>query len=166
MVQVTLAGNPVKILGDFPGVGGTVPSFALVDRDLKNVSLKSFAGKRKILNIVPSLDTPTCAMSTRKFNETASKLQNTVVIVISSDLPFAMKRFCTTEGIENVVTLSTLRGRNFHKDYGVLIVDSPLAGLTARAVIVLDEDDKVLHSELVSEIKEEPNYQAALAVLK
>lgn len=166
MGQVTLAGTPVKILGDFPSVGEIAPSFSLVDRDLNNVSLKSFPGKRKILNIVPSLDTPTCAMSTRKFNETAGKIENTVVIVISSDLPFAMKRFCTTEGITNVITLSTLRGRNFHKDYGVLMVDSPLAGLTARAVVVLDENDKVLHSELVAEIKQEPNYQAALAALK
>jgi thiol peroxidase len=166
MAEVTLAGKPITILGKFPNVGETVPSFSLVDRDLNNVSLKSFAGKRKVLNIVPSLDTPTCAMSTRKFNESASKLTNTVVIVISSDLPFAMKRFCTTEGIENVVTLSTLRGRNFHKDYGVLITDSVLAGLTARAVIVLDENDKVLHAELVPEIKQEPNYQAALNALK
>jgi thiol peroxidase len=166
MAEVTLAGKPITILGKFPNVGETVPSFSLVDRDLNNVSLKSFAGKRKVLNIVPSLDTPTCAMSTRKFNESAGKLTNTVVIVISSDLPFAMKRFCTTEGIENVVTLSTLRGRNFHKDYGVLITDSALAGLTARAVIVLDENDKVLHAELVPEIKQEPNYQAALNALK
>jgi thiol peroxidase len=138
----------------------------LVDKDLNDVSLSHFKGKRKVLSIVPSLDTPTCAQSTRVFNEKAASMRNTVVIVISSDLPFAQTRFCTTEGIENVVTLSTLRGRDFHRDYGVLITEHPLTGLTARAVIVLDENDVVLHSQLVSEIADEPNYDMALSVLK
>ncbi|CCD40818.1 Thiol peroxidase, Tpx-type [Candidatus Paraburkholderia kirkii UZHbot1] len=130
------------------------------------MKLANFAGKRKVLNIVPSLDTPTCATSTRKFNEAASKLNNTVVVVVSADLPFAMKRFCTTEGIENVVSASTFRGREFAQAYGVDITSGPLRGLTARAVVVLDENNKVLHSQLVSEIKDEPNYDAALAALK
>jgi len=119
-----------------------------------------------VLNIVPSLDTPVCAASTRKFNEAAGSLPNTVVLVISADLPFAQNRFCGAEGLNNVITLSTLRGRDFHKDYGVMITDPPLAGLTARAVIVLDENDRVVHSELVPEIKQEPNYEVALAAAK
>jgi thioredoxin-dependent peroxiredoxin len=138
----------------------------LVDKDLKDVSLSSFWGKRKILNIVPSLDTPVCQASARKFNELAASIPNTVVLVISADLPFAQNRFCGAEGLKNVVTLSTMRGRDFHKDYGVMIMDPPLSGLTARAVIVLDENDKVVYSELVPEIKQEPNYEAALAAAK
>jgi thiol peroxidase len=130
------------------------------------VTLAKFAGKRKVLNIVPSLDTPTCATSTRKFNEAAAKLDNTVVVVVSGDLPFAAKRFCTTEGIENVVTASTFRGREFAKAYGVDVTSGPLKGLTARAVVVVDADNKVLHAELVPEIKNEPNYDAAIAALK
>ena len=118
------------------------------------------------MNIVPSLDTPTCATSTRKFNEAASQLENAVVLVISADLPFAMARFCTTEGLDNVVTLSTMRGREFLNQYGVEVKTGPLVGLTARAVVVLDENNQVLHSELVPEIKDEPNYDAALAALK
>ena len=137
----------------------------LVDKDLNDVALSHFAGKRKVLSIVPSLDTPTCAASTRVFNEKAASLANTVVIVISSDLPFAQSRFCGAEGIENVTTLSTLRGRDFHRDYGVLITEHPLTGLTARAVIVLDENDTVLYSQLVPEIADEPDYDAALAAL-
>jgi len=133
---------------------------------LKDVSLKDFAGKRKVMNIVPSLDTAVCATSTRKFNEKAAGLANTVVVVISADLPFAMGRFCTTEGIQNVVPLSLMRGREFLKNYGVEITDGALAGVAARGVVVLDENNKVLHSELVPEIKTEPNYDAALAALK
>lgn len=165
MSTVTLEGNPLHVEGNFPQPGNKAHSFMLVDKDLNDVALSHFAGKRKVLSIVPSLDTPTCAASTRVFNEKAASLKNTVVIVISSDLPFAQSRFCGAEGIENVVTLSTLRGRDFHRDYGVLITEHPLTGLTARAVIVLDENDKVIYSQLVPEIADEPDYDAALAAL-
>jgi len=166
MTTVTLKGNPVTLSGTFPAVGQTAPDFSLVAKDLSDVGLKNYAGKRKVLNIVPSLDTPTCATSTRKFNESASKVNNTVVLVISADLPFAMSRFCVAEGLENVVTLSLMRGRDFMRNYGVEITSAPLAGVTARAVLVLDESNKVIHAELVSEIANEPNYDAALAALK
>jgi thiol peroxidase len=166
MATVTLGGEPISVGGNFPRPGDSAHSFMLVDKDLKDVSLSSFWGKRKVLNIVPSLDTPVCAESTRKFNQAASSLPNTVVLVISADLPFAQNRFCGAEGLNNVITLSTLRGRDFHKDYGVMIMDPPLAGLTARAVVVLDENDKVVYSQLVPEIKQEPNYDAALAAAK
>jgi len=165
MTTVTLGGNPVTVAGKFPSVGENAPDFSLTTKELSDVNLAVYAGKRKVLNIVPSLDTPTCATSTRKFNEKAGSLPNTVVLVIAADLPFAMSRFCSTEGLNNVVTLSTFRGQAFHKNYGVDMTDSVLRGLTARAVMVLDEQNKVLHSELVSEIKEEPNYDAALKVL-
>ena len=164
--MVTFADNNVRIEGNFPHVGTKAPAFSLVDKDLNDTSLENFIGKKKVLNIVPSLDTPTCAISTRKFNEKASALNNTVVLIISADLPFAMSRFCTTEGLDKGVTLSTMRGADFKKNYGVALSDGPLAGLTARAVIVLDESDNVIHAELVSEIKDEPNYDAALAALK
>ena len=137
----------------------------LVDKGLNDVPLSHFAGKRKVLSIVPSVDTPTCAQSTRVFNEKASSLPNTVVLVISSDLPFAQARFCGAEGLDNVIMLSTLRGRDFHRDYGVSITDHPLSGLTARAVIVLDENDTVTYSQLVPEIADEPDYDAALTAL-
>ena len=166
MSTVTLKGNPVHVEGSLPANGSTAPAFSLVAKDLKNVSLADFAGKRKILNIFPSVDTPTCATSVRHFNQDASGLNNAIVLCISADLPFAQARFCGAEGLENVVTLSTMRGASFLKDYGVAIADGPLAGLAARAVVVLDEHDKVVHSELVSEIAHEPNYDAALAVLK
>jgi len=166
MANVTLGGNPINLAGTFPKAGDSAPDFSLTGKDLKEVSLKDFAGKRKVLNIVPSLDTPVCQASTRKFNEKAGALPNTVVLVVSGDLPFAMKRFCEAEGINNVTTLSTLRGRDFHSKYGVDITDGPLRGLTARAVVVLDENDKVKYSQLVPEIKDEPNYDAALAALK
>ena len=166
MSNVTLKGNPVTLNGNFPGVGQTAPEFSLVAQDLSDKGLKDFAGKRKVLNIVPSLDTAVCATSTRKFNESASKLANTVVLVISADLPFAANRFCVAEGLENVTTLSLMRGREFMKNYGVEIANTGLAGVSARAVIVLDENNKVTHAELVPEITTEPNYDAALAVLK
>jgi len=166
MSQVTLGGNPIQVDGAFPAKGQHAPSFALVNVKLADVSLSDFAGKRKVLNIVPSLDTPTCATSTRKFNQAASSLDNTVVLVISGDLPFAAGRFCTTEGLENVVPLSTFRNHDFARNYGVAVSTGPLTGLTARAVVVLDADDTVLHAELVSEIKNEPDYDAALAALK
>ena len=166
MSTVTLKGNPVHVDGSLPATGTSAPAFLLVAKDLKNVSLTDFAGKRKVLNIFPSVDTPTCATSVRHFNQDASGLDNAVVLCISADLPFAQARFCGAEGLENVVTLSTMRGAAFLKDYGVAIADGPLAGLAARAVVVLDEHDKVIHSELVGEIAHEPNYEAALASLK
>jgi thiol peroxidase len=166
VATVTFKGEPINVGGTFPRVGDSARSFMLVDKDLNDVSLSQFAGRRKILNIVPSLDTPVCAESTRKFNELASLIPNTVVLVISADLPFAQSRFCAVENLQNVFTLSTMRGRDFHKEYGVMITDYPLAGLTARAVIVLDENDKVLHAELVQEIGREPDYDAALTAAR
>ncbi|MBB5192755.1 thiol peroxidase [Silvimonas terrae] len=166
MSQVTLGGNPVPVNGALPAVGSQAKAFTLVGKDLADVSLASFAGKQKVLNIFPSIDTPTCATSVRKFNEQASKLHNTVVLCISADLPFAQSRFCGAEGLDNVQTLSLMRGRDFLNDYGVEIAGGPLVGVAARAVVVLDANDKVLHTELVPEIANEPDYDAALAVLK
>jgi thiol peroxidase len=166
MAQVTRRGNPVQIKGQLPTVGSTAPAFTLVGGDLADVTLETFAGKRKVLNIFPSVDTPTCATSVRKFNAQANDLNNAVVLCISADLPFAQARFCGAEGLENVKNLSTLRGAEFMENYGVAIADGPMVGLTTRAVVVLDENNKVLHSELVPEIGQEPNYDAALAVLK
>ena len=162
---VTLGGNPIEVAGSFPAKGSQAPAFSLVGKDLADVTLASLAGKRKILNIFPSVDTPTCATSVRKFNQSANDLKNTVVLCISADLPFAQSRFCGAEGLDNVQTLSTMRGREFLEAYGVAIKTGPLAGLAARAVVVLDENDRVLHSELVSEIKQEPDYAPALAVV-
>lgn len=166
MNTVNLGGKPIRVDGNFPKPGQAAPAFSLVNKDLEDVTLETFAGKRKILNIVPSLDTPTCALSTVRLNQEVNKMNNAVVLVISSDLPFAMSRFCGSEGLDNVISLSTMRGRDFHKNYGVMIMDPPLRGVTARALIVLDEANKVLHAELVSEIKDEPDYDAALAALK
>jgi thioredoxin-dependent peroxiredoxin len=166
MATVTLKGNPIHTIGDLPRVGAKAPDFKLTSGELKDVSLKDYAGKKKVLNIVPSLDTAVCATSTRKFNEKAGQLANTVVLVVSSDLPFASKRFCTTEGLQNVVPLSLMRSRDFAKDYGVLLTDGPLAGICARAVVVVNEKDEVVHAELVPEIGQEPNYDAALAAVK
>lgn len=166
MSSVTLKGSPIDVAGSFPRPGQKAAAFRLVAKDLKDVSLADFAGKRKVLNVVPSLDTAVCATSTRKFNEKAAGLSNTVVLVISADLPFASSRFCAAEGLNNVVTLSTMRGRDFLRSYGVDITSGPLAGVAARAVIVLDETDTVVHSELVPEIAQEPNYEAALGALK
>ena len=163
-MAVTLGGNPINVTGNFPQVGDTAPDFKLVSGDLSEVSLSDFAGKKKLLNIVPSLDTGVCAMSTKKFNDAA--VEGVVTLVISADLPFAQGRFCGAEGTTNVVTLSTMRGAEFKRNYGVEITDGPLAGVTARAVVVLDENNKVLYSELVPEIKNEPNYEAALAALR
>jgi thiol peroxidase len=165
MAKVTLKGTPFTINGELPKTGSTAPDFRLVDQGLQDKTLSSFAGKRKILNIVPSLDTAVCATSTRKFNEKAASLNNTVVLVISADLPFAMKRFCETEGIKNVVSLSMMRSRDFARDYGVLLEDGPLEGISARAVVVLDENNKVLYTQLVEEISNEPDYDKALEVL-
>jgi thiol peroxidase len=166
MAKVTHKGNPIDIAGTFLTVGQTAPAFTLVGKDLGDVSLKDFAGKRKVLDIVVSLDTGICAASARKFNETAGTMPNTAVLVISGDLPFAAGRFCTAEGLANVVTLSTFRGKQFLRDYGVEITSGKLVGLAARGVVVLDAKDKVIHSELVPEIAQDPNYDAALAALK
>ena len=166
MAQVTLRGNPVQVEGELPQTGTQAPDFTLTAGDLSDATLATFAGKRKVLNIFPSVDTPTCATSVRKFNAQANEVTNTVVLCISSDLPFAQKRFCGTEGLDNVQSLSDFRNADFAVDYGVSIADGPLRALTARAVVVLDENNNVLHSELVPEIGQEPNYEAALAVLK
>lgn len=165
MATISLKGSEIHTNGELPPVGSTAPEFSLVRGDLADVDLDAFAGKKKLLNIVPSLDTGVCAMSTRKFNETAGSKENTAVLVISADLPFAAARFCSVEGLENVTHLSMMRDRNFAKDYGVLITDGPMRGITARAVLVLDEGNKVLYCELVPEITQEPNYEAALAAL-
>ena len=166
MATVTLKGNPIHTSGELPAVGASAPDFRLTGADLKDVSLADYKGKRKVLNIVPSLDTPTCATSTRKFNEQAGKLANTVVLVVSADLPFAAKRFCAAEGLDKVLPASTFRSVDFGKAYGLDLVDGPLRGLLARAVVVVDEQGKVLHTELVPEIAQEPNYDAALGALK
>ena len=164
MSKITLKGNPINTIGELPKVGSSAPEFKLTKIDLSEVGLANYAGKRKVLNIFPSVDTPTCAMSVRKFNEKASSMKNTVVLCISADLPFAQKRFCGAEGISNVEALSSFRS-HFAKDYQVELADSPLKGLCSRAVIVLDENNKVLHAEQVTEIANEPNYEKALAVL-
>lgn len=165
MATITLQGNACNTNGDLPGVGSTAPDFTLVDAKLNDVHLADYAGKKKLLNIVPSLDTPTCATSTKKFNESAADHEDAVVLVVSADLPFASGRFCGMEGLDNVVPLSLMRGKGFAKDYGVLITDGPLAGITARAVVVLDADNRVLYTQLVPEIADEPDYDAALAAL-
>ena len=164
--STTLGGNPVQLNGDFPKTGQTAAAFSLVNKDLQDITLASFGNKRKVLNIVPSLDTPTCQASARRFNQAASTLANTVVLNISADLPFAMTRFCASEGLDNVINLSVMRGREFMRNYGVKIADGALAGVMARAVIVLDSQNVVRYTELVSEIKNEPNYDAALAALQ
>ncbi|RLJ33025.1 thiol peroxidase, atypical 2-Cys peroxiredoxin [Chryseobacterium sp. 7] len=162
---ITLKGNEVHTIGTLPSVGTTVKDFALVDSGLAVKTLETFAGKKKVFNIFPSIDTPTCAASSRKFNEEASKLDNTVVINVSKDLPFALGRFCAAEGLNNVETLSDFRS-SFGDDYEVTITDSPLKGLLSRAVIVTDENNQVVYTEQVPEIANEPNYDAALAALK
>ena len=162
MATISLKGTPVQTSGELPAPGAAAPGFRLVGTDLKDVSLHEYAGKKKVLNIFPSVDTPTCAMSVRQFNQRAAALADTVVLCISADLPFAQKRFCGAEGLSNVVMLSMMRGHSFAKDYGVLLETGPLAGLAARAVVVLDENNQVLHSELVADIADEPNYEAAL----
>lgn len=165
MSTVTLGGDTVELSGNFPQPGDTVQPFTLTNNSLEDVKLSDWDGKRKILNIIPSVDTGVCAASTRKFNEKGADLENTVVLVISADLPFASARFCGAEGLDKVITLSSFRNYSFQQDYGVAMQSGPLAGLCARGVVVLDENNKVLHSELVGEIKEEPNYDAALNAL-
>jgi len=165
MAIVTLQGNTFNTSGELPAVGSAAPDFHLVDGQLNDIRLADFSGKRIILNIVPSLDTPTCATSARKFNEKAAGRDDVTVLVVSADLPFAQGRFCTAEGIEDVVPLSLMRTRAFAKDYGVLMTDGPLAGITARAIVVIGEDGTVLYTQLVPEIADEPDYDAALAAL-
>lgn len=166
MATVTLKGNRCETYGELPRVGSEAPDFRLVNADLADVSLADFKGKRKVLNIVPSLDTPVCATSARRFNEKAAGKKDAVVLVISADLPFAQKRVCQTEKIDGVVPLSMMRSKRFARDYGTLITSGPLEGVSARAVVVLDEQDRVLHSQLVGEIANEPDYDAALSSLE
>lgn len=166
MASVTLGGNPLNTNGELPAVGSTAKDFSLVRSDLKRVSLEDFSGSKLILNIFPSIDTGTCAASVRQFNKLASGLDNTKVLCISRDLPFAQKRFCGAEGLENVVTLSDYEAGDFGKNYGLELIDGAMKGLHSRSIVVLDENHKVLHTELVPDIKDEPNYDAALAALK
>ncbi len=165
MTSVSFQGNPIPVSGSFPAVGTKAKAFELAGADLSNVNLASFAGKRVVLNIFPSIDTGTCAQSVRQFNQRAATLNNTEVVCVSADLPFAASRFCELEGIEHVQHLSVFRSRNFTIDYGVAIAVGPMEGLTARAVVVIDEQGTVIHSELVADLAAEPNYDAALAVL-
>ncbi len=165
MATITFQANPVQTCGELPIVGSVAPNFSLANSELKDVTLANYSGKRKILNIVPSLDTPTCAASARKFNQKATHLENTVVLVISADLPFAQCRFCEIEGLSDVQALSTFRS-TFANDYGVQITDSALAGLTARAIVIIDEKDHVIYTQLVPELAHEPDYEAVFAALK
>ena len=164
MAQVLMRGNPVQTSGNLPAVGSIAPAFELLNAKLETISLASLAGKKVVISIFPSIDTATCALSTRKFNQQAAALEGVTVVTVSEDLPFALGRFCATEGIDNVHTLSAFRS-SFGTDYGVALVDGPLRGLTARAVVVGDGSGNVLHSELVAEISDEPIYDAALAAL-
>ena len=166
MASIKFKGSPVNTFGDLPVVGSMAPEFSLVGKNLGDIVLSDFKGKKVVLNIFPSLDTAVCAASVRRFNAEASKLPNTVVICISKDLPFAHNRFCTTEGLENVITASEFRGNSFGKDYGVMMVDGLLKGLLARSVVVIDEGGKVLYTEMVPEITQEPDYDTAVGVLR
>lgn len=165
MATITLKGNPWNTLGELPKTGTKAPNFKLTKNDLANVTLEDFKGKKVVLNIFPSIDTPVCATSVKKFNERAGTLKNTVVLCVSQDLPFAHKRFCSAEGIEKVITVSAFRDPHFGKNYGVAITDGPLAGLFARAIAVIDETGKIAYTELVPEIAQEPNYEACLKQL-
>lgn len=166
MATITLGGTPIHTSGELPAPGTKAPDFLLTRTDLSDVSLQEYAGKRVILNIFPSVDTSVCATSVRRFNAEINTIENAVCLCVSLDLPFAHERFCGTEGLERVISVSELRNREFGERYGVRIIDGPLAGLLARAVVVIDEQGVVLHSQLVPEIKEEPDYEAALRVLR
>ncbi len=166
MATVTLGGNPVQTSGNLPEVNSAAPAFTLLKTDLSEVSLADYKGKNVILNIFPSVDTEVCAMSVREFNEKAAALENTVVLCISKDLPFAQKRFCAAKDIENAIPLSSFRDESFGKDYGVTLTDGPFKGLNARSVVVINPEGKVVYTELVPEIANEPNYKEALAVVK
>ena len=165
MATITLSGSEIHTNGELPAVGSKAPDFHLVDADLADKRMADYAGKKKLLNIVVSLDTGVCATSTKRFNDVAAGRDDVVMLVIAADLPFAMARFCSGEGVDKVIPLSMMRSRNFAKDYGVLIEDGPLAGVTARAIVVIDENDKVVYTELVPEIAQEPDYDKALAAL-
>lgn len=165
MATITLKGTEFHTNGELPAVGTTAPDFVLTMQTLADVSLADYEGKKKLISIVPSLDTPVCQLSTKKINEHAKKCPNTVMLIVSADLPFAMSRFCGDEGLENVVPLSMMRGRKFAKDYGIFIEDGPFKGITGRALIVLDENNTVISSELVTEVANEPDYDAAFAKL-
>ncbi|HET9570930.1 MAG TPA: thiol peroxidase [Bacteroidales bacterium] len=166
MATITFKGGPVKTSGSLPAVGSKAPDFCLTGADLVDVSLANYAGKRVVLNIFPSVDTGVCAASVRQFNKVVGNMSNTVVLCVSVDLPFALSRFCGAEGLTNVVTLSELRARKFGEDYGLRMVDGPLAGLFSRAVVVLDESGKVIYTEQVPEIAQEPDYAPVVALLK
>lgn len=165
MAQITLQGNPIHTNGDLPAVGSEAPHFKLVNKDLQDVGLEDFPGKKIILSLVPSLDTGVCAESTRRFDSLLAEHTDVVVLVISADLPFAQSRFCAAENLDRVHTLSMMRGRSFAKQYGMLIEDGPLAGILARGIIVLSAEHRVVHTELVPEIAQEPDYDAAFAAL-
>jgi thioredoxin-dependent peroxiredoxin len=165
MAQITLKGNPISTIGNLPGVNLPAPAFSLTKTDLSECSLNDFKGKTIILNIFPSLDTPVCATSVRRFNEEAGGLNNTIVLCISADLPFAHKRFCEVEELKNVIPLSTFRSPGFGAEYGVTITNGPLAGLLARAIVIVDKNGNVLYTELVSEIAQEPDYSKVLLFL-
>jgi thiol peroxidase len=165
MATITFQTNPVQTCGELPVIGSFAPDFSLANNELENVTLENYAGKCKILNIVPSLDTPTCAASARKFNQKASNLENTVVLIISADLPFAQCRFCEIEGLHDVIALSSFRS-TFATDYSVKILDTSLAGLTARAIIVIDAENKIRYTQLVSELAHEPDYESVFTALK
>ncbi len=165
MAQITLQGNPINTIGNLPKNGSKAPDFQLTKTDLSNASIADFSGKWLVLNVFPSIDTETCAMSVRRFNAEAEKLKNTSVLCISADLPFAQGRFCGAEGLERVITLSMMRDKKFGEDYGLTIVDGPLAGLLSRAIVIINESGDVIYSEQVPEITQEPNYEAALKAL-
>lgn len=165
MATITLKGAPIHTCGDLPAIGATAPGFTLTGADLADVSLAAFAGKKIVLNIFPSLDTAVCAMSVRRFNAEAAGRKDAVVLCVSRDLPFAHKRFCAAEGLDKVVTLSEMRRHEFGEDYGVRIVDGPLAGLLSRAVVIIGADGKVAYTQQVPEIAQEPDYEAALQAL-
>jgi thiol peroxidase len=166
MAKITLKGNPINTVGTLPEIGAQAPEFTLTGTDLSDVKLDNYKGKKVVLNIFPSLDTPTCAASVRRFNQEAANLANTDVICVSMDLPFAHNRFCVAEGIENVTSASEFRNRDFGDDYGVRIIDGPLAGLFSRSVVVIDENGKVIYTEQVPETGQEPDYESALAALQ
>ena len=166
MATITLKGNAIETVGSLPAKGSAAPNFTLIKTDLSEVTLADYKGKKIVLNIFPSIDTPVCATSVRQFNKTAGELTNAVVLCISADLPFAHTRFCETDGLKNVESLSVFRSSAFGKDYGVTITTGPIAGLLSRAIVIIGADGKVLYTEQVPEIAQEPNYDAALAALK
>lgn len=165
MATITFQTNPIQTCGELPAIGSNAPNFSLANIELKNITLENYAGKRKVLSIVPSLDTPTCAASARKFNQKAANFENTVVLIVSADLPFAQCRFCEIEGLDEIEVLSTFRS-TFAADYGIQISDGALAGLTARAIVIIDEHNKILYTQLVPELAHEPDYESAFAALK